>query len=488
MYQSLRSYVGKNAKLPGYMDYLHLSTSDVGNLKETWAVLEDNVAKVGVEFFLDILNHHEEIKGTFRQNPGVPAYETKATEDLYKHGLFVLAAIKKIISNIDDTEYLEKFFDHLSDKHRKAGVDASGMDVFGKVFVKVMRPILLERKKWKPEVKDSWVTFFSSIVKVMKKNEMKVENQVEEEAQKEEQSQTFKRTQYDKNLMQIGCETFNQLFTRHPEVMEYLAEYDTMVIEGVSVGEALRSHAIAVGSVIGDIQENAGNPERIRMSLAGAGQRRYLQGVERKQLDMLGPVLSQAIRPFVWEQGLWSSEVEKAWTHLFDIVACLMKLGYPTEFQEEESFPNLTETILLRDTWPIIRQQISHLSMETFQHLFSLNSDLSNYIQDIPNLDLNSASQTVRSFAVDCVGLLEEVIPVLPHLQETQPALIKYGKEQKSKDVNPVILEMIGPVFCNTTRPFLLVQGRWSLDVERSWLSLFKEISGIMKEGYFTET
>ena len=31
----------------------------------------------------------------------------------------------------------------------------------------------------------------------------KVENQVEEEAQKEEQSQTFKRTQYDKNLMQV---------------------------------------------------------------------------------------------------------------------------------------------------------------------------------------------------------------------------------------------------------------------------------------------
>ena len=31
------------------MDYLHLSTSDVGNLKETWAVLEDNVAKVITE-------------------------------------------------------------------------------------------------------------------------------------------------------------------------------------------------------------------------------------------------------------------------------------------------------------------------------------------------------------------------------------------------------------------------------------------------------
>jgi hypothetical protein len=50
-----------------------------------------------------------------------------------------------MFSNIDDTEYLEKFFDDLSDKHRKAGVDASSMDVFGKVFCKVMRPILLGR-------------------------------------------------------------------------------------------------------------------------------------------------------------------------------------------------------------------------------------------------------------------------------------------------------------------------------------------------------
>ena len=32
-----------------------------------------------------------------------------------------------------------------------------------------------EKKKWKPEIKDSWMTFFSSIVKVMKKSETKAE-------------------------------------------------------------------------------------------------------------------------------------------------------------------------------------------------------------------------------------------------------------------------------------------------------------------------
>jgi hypothetical protein len=31
------------------MDYLHLSTSDVANLKESWVVLEDNISKVSKE-------------------------------------------------------------------------------------------------------------------------------------------------------------------------------------------------------------------------------------------------------------------------------------------------------------------------------------------------------------------------------------------------------------------------------------------------------
>ena len=38
------------------MDYLHLSTSDVANLKESWAVLEDNINKVIIHI-IHILHH-----------------------------------------------------------------------------------------------------------------------------------------------------------------------------------------------------------------------------------------------------------------------------------------------------------------------------------------------------------------------------------------------------------------------------------------------
>ena len=51
--------------------------------------------------------------------------------------MYILGVIKKIVGKIDDTEYLEKLFDDLSDLHRRLGVEASGMDIFGKVFCKV---------------------------------------------------------------------------------------------------------------------------------------------------------------------------------------------------------------------------------------------------------------------------------------------------------------------------------------------------------------
>ena len=63
-----------------------------------------------------------------------------------RHGMYILGVIKKIVGKIDDTEYLEKLFDDLSDLHRRLGVEASGMDIFGKVFCKVGTP-----KNWKCE-------------------------------------------------------------------------------------------------------------------------------------------------------------------------------------------------------------------------------------------------------------------------------------------------------------------------------------------------
>ena len=68
-----------------------------------------------------------------------------------------------------------------------------------------MRPILLEKKKWKPEIKDSWMTLFSSIVKVMKKSETKADqNQGElEDDLNDKKYQVFRRNTFDRHLIEV---------------------------------------------------------------------------------------------------------------------------------------------------------------------------------------------------------------------------------------------------------------------------------------------
>ena len=57
------------------MDYLHLSTADVAILKGSWLVLEEHVTRVGVDFFLDLIYNHEEMKlGTVCQSTQIIVY------------------------------------------------------------------------------------------------------------------------------------------------------------------------------------------------------------------------------------------------------------------------------------------------------------------------------------------------------------------------------------------------------------------------------
>ena len=83
----------------------------------------------------------------------------------------------------------------------------------------------------------------STIVKVMKKSETKAENQKQEDLEDGEHRtdihQVFKRNTYDRHLIEVGCDTFTQLFARYP-MMDYISEYDHLEVEGVCIGEALR--------------------------------------------------------------------------------------------------------------------------------------------------------------------------------------------------------------------------------------------------------
>lgn len=97
---------------------------------------------------------------------------------------------------------------------------------------------------------------------------------------------------------------------------------------------------------------------------------------------MLGPLICHTIRPLVFRAGLWTIELEKSWNHLFEMVATLMKRGYPNNSQEQSTspsggiFPTLTHTLILKDTWAVIVDQMHELGLSTFVKLFRLSANL----------------------------------------------------------------------------------------------------------------
>lgn len=86
----------------------------------------------------------------------------------------------------------------------------------------------------------------------------------------------------------------------------------------------------------------------------------------------------------------------------------------------------------------------------------------------------------MRSSAKLTLDTLEEVIATIPDMAEVFCVITR----MKRLHPETALLEVIGPVFCNTTRHFLLIQGRWSLDVERAWLALFGELSAMIRASY----
>lgn len=95
---------------------------------------------------------------------------------------------------------------------------------------------------------------------------------------------------------------------------------------------------------------------------------------------MLGPIVCHTMRPLVFKSGLWSIQVEKSWNHLFEMVSVLMKRGYPEQSQRSlaktRSFPNLTNVIILKDTWVAITQQMHDLGLTAVIKLFKINYNL----------------------------------------------------------------------------------------------------------------
>ena len=112
--------------------------------------------------------------------------------------------------------------------------------------------------------------------------------------------------------------------------------------------------------------------------------------------------------------------------------------------------------------------------------------------------------------------MIDDIVRSLPDISSHVEFLRRLGSMHCDVEIESRLLELMGPVFCNTVRPLLLVQGKWSykvppneydfclqhcnqsldckwssgsknitcFQVESAWLLMFRHIAGFMSCGY----
>ena len=68
------------------------------------------------------------------------------------------------------------------------------------------------------------------------------------------------------------------------------------------------------------------------------------------------------------------------------------------------------------------------------------------------------------------IQVIDDIVRSLPDISCHVDFLKRLGSTHCDVEIESRLLELMGPVFCNTVRPLLLVQGKWSYKVGGSWI------------------
>ncbi|XP_049452960.1 x globin [Epinephelus fuscoguttatus] len=146
---------------------LYPSEDQVQMIKESWKVIRDDIAKVGIIMFVRLFETHPECKDVFFLFRDVEDLERlRNSRELRAHGLRVMSFIEKSVARLDQLERLEALALELGKSHYHYNALPKYYSYVGAEFICAVQPILKER--WTAELEEAWKTMFQYLTSLMK--------------------------------------------------------------------------------------------------------------------------------------------------------------------------------------------------------------------------------------------------------------------------------------------------------------------------------
>ncbi|XP_071354776.1 x globin [Trachinotus anak] len=146
----------------------HPSEDQIQMIKESWKVIRDDIAKVGIIMFVRLFETHPECKDVFFLFRDVEDLERlRTSRELRAHGLRVMSFIEKSVARLDQLERLEALALELGKSHYHYNAPPKYYSYVGAEFICAVQPILKER--WTAELEEAWKTMFQYVTSLMKR-------------------------------------------------------------------------------------------------------------------------------------------------------------------------------------------------------------------------------------------------------------------------------------------------------------------------------
>ncbi|XP_026209505.1 x globin [Anabas testudineus] len=143
------------------------SEAQIQMIKDSWKVIRDDIAKVGIIMFVRLFETHPECKDVFFLFRDVEDLERLRTNrELRAHGLRVMSFIEKSVARLDQLERLEALALELGKSHYHYNAPPKYYSYVGAEFTCAVQPILKEQ--WTAELEEAWKTLFQYVTNLMK--------------------------------------------------------------------------------------------------------------------------------------------------------------------------------------------------------------------------------------------------------------------------------------------------------------------------------
>ncbi|XP_026856037.1 x globin [Electrophorus electricus] len=152
----------------------HLADEQIEMIKESWKVIQEDIAKVGIIMFVRLFETHPECKDVFFLFRDVQDLEKlRTSKELRAHGLRVMSFIEKSVARLDELDRLDLLALELGKTHYRYNAPPKYYGYVGAEFICAVRPIL--KDKWTPELEKAWKTLFQYVTGLMQQGYLEEE-------------------------------------------------------------------------------------------------------------------------------------------------------------------------------------------------------------------------------------------------------------------------------------------------------------------------